>query len=111
MRRSLQSKVCSAQTVCLQDFFALAVTSSKYAFVLRPQIPPETARKRSSWTRDWVAGRISNFDYLMYLNREAGRSFKDLTQYPVFPWVVADYTSDELDLTDPATFRCVLGMH
>ena len=38
---------------------------------------------RDKWTRDWVAGRISNFDYLMYLNREAGRSFKDLTQYPV----------------------------
>lgn len=30
-----------------------------------------------------MSGRISNFDYLMYLNREAGRSFKDLTQYPV----------------------------
>lgn len=25
----------------------------------------------------------SNFDYLMHLNREAGRSFKDLSQYPV----------------------------
>jgi hypothetical protein len=35
----------------------------------------------------------------------AGRTFNDLTQYPVFPWVLADYTSDELNLNDPATFR------
>ena len=41
----------------------------------------------------------------MFLNREAGRSFQDLTQYPVMPWVVADYASPTLDLDDPATFR------
>jgi hypothetical protein len=35
----------------------------------------------------------------------AGRTFNDLTQYPVFPWVLADYTSEDLDLEDPATFR------
>ena len=28
-----------------------------------------------------------------------------LSQYPVFPWVLADYTSKELDLTNPHTFR------
>ena len=33
------------------------------------------------------------------------RTFNDLTQYPVFPFVLADYTSETLDLTDPATFR------
>lgn len=41
----------------------------------------------------------------MYLNNEAGRTKNDLTQYPVFPWVVADYTSKQLDLTNPKTFR------
>lgn len=49
--------------------------------------------------------QVSNFDYLMHLNRDAGRSLKDLTQYPVFPWVIADYNSQTLDLTDPSTFR------
>lgn len=49
--------------------------------------------------------RRSNFDYLMHLNREAGRSFKDLSQYPVMPWVLADYTSPTLDLADPAVYR------
>ncbi|CAG8246185.1 unnamed protein product [Penicillium olsonii] len=56
-------------------------------------------------TRKWVRGEISNFHYLMLINTFAGRTFNDLTQYPVFPWVLADYTSEELDLTNPATFR------
>jgi hypothetical protein len=56
-------------------------------------------------TRKWAKGEISNFHYLMLINTLAGRTFNDLTQYPVFPWVLADYTSEELDLTDPHTFR------
>ncbi|CEL03078.1 Putative Beige/beach domain protein [Aspergillus calidoustus] len=56
-------------------------------------------------TRKWVKGEISNFHYLMLINTLAGRTFNDLTQYPVFPWVIADYTSQELDLTNPKSFR------
>ena len=54
----------------------------------------------------WVEGRVSNFDYLLHLNMLAGRSFNDICQYPVFPWVLADYTSNEIpDLSDPKNFR------
>ncbi|GBG27020.1 Guanine nucleotide-binding protein subunit beta-1 [Hondaea fermentalgiana] len=53
----------------------------------------------------WQEGRMSNFEYLMRLNTLADRSVADLTQYPVFPWVIADYTSKELDLSRPETFR------
>ena len=35
----------------------------------------------------------------------AGRGYSDLAQHPIFPWVVADWTSDVLDLSNPATFR------
>lgn len=56
-------------------------------------------------TKKWKTGKISNFYYLMLINTIAGRTFNDLTQYPVFPWVLADYTSLELDLTNPKTFR------
>lgn len=41
----------------------------------------------------------------MHLNTLAGRGYNDLTQYPVFPWVLADYDSESLDLSDPKTFR------
>jgi hypothetical protein len=55
--------------------------------------------------RRWQRGEMSNFHYLMLVNTMAGRTFNDLTQYPVFPWILADYTSEELNLDDPATFR------
>lgn len=41
----------------------------------------------------------------MALNRMSGRSFNDITQYPVFPWVLADYTSNEIDLNDSRVYR------
>ncbi|KNC87008.1 hypothetical protein SARC_00861 [Sphaeroforma arctica JP610] len=56
-------------------------------------------------TQRWVAGELSNFQYLMWINTWAGRSYNDLTQYPVFPWILADYDSETLDLNDPKTFR------
>ena len=37
--------------------------------------------------------------------RCAGRTYNDLNQYPVFPWVLADYTSEVLDFNSAATFR------
>ncbi|XP_037534177.1 WD repeat-containing protein 81 [Nematolebias whitei] len=40
---------------------------------------------------DWVHGRISNFHYLMELNRLAGRREGDPNYHPVLPWVV-DFT-------------------
>ncbi|CAN0368773.1 unnamed protein product, partial [Laminaria digitata] len=61
--------------------------------------------ERTSWTKTWQSGRCTNFEYLMALNTLAGRSFNDLTQYPVFPWVLSDYVSGELDLDNPNVYR------
>ncbi|XP_041955871.1 WD repeat and FYVE domain-containing protein 3 isoform X1 [Alosa sapidissima] len=58
-----------------------------------------------SVTQRWERGEISNFQYLMHLNTLAGRSYNDLMQYPVFPWILAEYDAEELDLTNPKTFR------
>jgi hypothetical protein len=52
-----------------------------------------------------VHWEISNFEYLTFLNQAAGRSYHDLTQYPVFPWVLKDYTSDWLDLGSEDSYR------
>ena len=54
----------------------------------------------SKLTAMWQLRFISTFDYLMQLNFAAGRSTSDLTQYPVFPWILSDYTSTELHLDD-----------
>ena len=49
-------------------------------------------------TRKWQAREIDNFTYLMHLNSVADRSVNDLTQYPVMPWVLCDFKSEELNL-------------
>lgn len=66
---------------------------------------PSELLKSSGYTQKWMNREISNFEYLMHLNTIAGRSYNDLSQYPVFPWILADYTSAELDLTKSETFR------
>lgn len=58
-----------------------------------------------SFNFSWKNGQLTNFEYLTELNKKAGRSFNDLMQYPVFPFVLSDYQSDVLNLGDPASFR------
>lgn len=60
---------------------------------------------KMSITDKWRKGLITNFEYLMHLNTLAGRTYNDLTQYPVFPYILRDYTSHILSLTQDSTFR------
>ena len=47
---------------------------------------------------------VSSTD-LMELNFLASRSYNDITQYPVFPWVLTDYDAVNLNLNDPGIYR------
>ncbi|XP_048382932.1 lipopolysaccharide-responsive and beige-like anchor protein isoform X2 [Stegostoma tigrinum] len=66
---------------------------------------PRQLFKASNMMQRWQRREISNFEYLMFLNTIAGRTYNDLNQYPVFPWVITNYESEELDLTLPSNFR------
>lgn len=67
--------------------------------------PPSANAAFSKITRKWRRGELSNFYYLMLVNTIAGRTFNDLTQYPVFPFVLSDYESKTLNLNDPKSYR------
>ena len=49
-----------------------------------------------SYMLQWQRGHLSNYQYLLHLNNLADRSCNDLSQYPILPWVLADYTSPQL---------------
>ncbi|KAH9583037.1 hypothetical protein MS3_00000433 [Schistosoma haematobium] len=66
---------------------------------------PSKIFQLSDMTQRWQHRELSNFDYLMYLNTIAGRSYNDLNQYPIFPWVISNYTTKELDLSSPSNYR------
>ncbi|RZC06690.1 BEACH domain-containing protein B isoform B [Glycine soja] len=75
--------------------------SGSISFVDRRVAQEMAETARESWRRR----DITNFEYLMILNTLAGRSYNDLTQYPVFPWVLADHSSEVLDFNKSSTFR------
>ncbi|KAM4595756.1 lipopolysaccharide-responsive and beige-like anchor protein [Fundulus diaphanus] len=66
---------------------------------------PKQLFKTANMTQRWQRREISNFEYLMFLNTISGRTYNDLNQYPVFPWIITNYESAELDLTLPSNYR------
>ncbi|XP_060530790.1 neurobeachin isoform X11 [Cylas formicarius] len=66
---------------------------------------PRQLMRNSNMTQKWQRREISNFEYLMFLNTIAGRTYNDLNQYPVFPWILTNYDSKDLDLSQPSNYR------
>ena len=40
---------------------------------------------------DFRKGKISNYYYILCLNKYSTRTYNDLCQYPVFPWILKEY--------------------
>ena len=89
----------------LKRFFRYLRRQSTPLLVSPGSLNPRHVFQNTNWTELWRKRQISNFEYLMRLNIFSGRSYNDVTQYPVFPWVIKDYTSSILDLNDQNTFR------
>ena len=64
---------------------------------------------------NWKSNKISTLEYLMWINIYGNRSFRDIAQYPVFPWLLNKYesnnfkdlVSNEKNIRD---FRLPMGM-
>ena len=75
--------------------------SDKIIFVKKP----EEYFDECQFTDKWIKGEYSNYEYLLLLNKYGGRSFNDIGQYPVFPWILKDYTSNSIDYQDINIYR------
>ena len=53
--------------------------------------------KISKTIESWKEWEISNFEFIMWLNIYGNRSFNDLSQYPVFPWLITNYEDPIID--------------
>lgn len=62
-------------------------------------------RRIESLSQLWADNKLTNFEYLMELNKLSGRNYNDISQYPIFPWILVNFEGKELDLTIPDTFR------
>ena len=81
--------------------FLKAIPLSPDAYV--QQLPAQ--QEIDKFTKKWLQYEISTFEYLMWLNELSGRSMNNIQSYPVFPWVIKDYSSEEIDLDDPNVYR------
>ena len=37
---------------------------------------------------EWQEGQLTTYEYLLFLNKYATRTYNDVNQYPVFPWII-----------------------
>uniref|UniRef100_A0A2S2Q1U2 Lysosomal-trafficking regulator n=1 Tax=Sipha flava TaxID=143950 RepID=A0A2S2Q1U2_9HEMI len=75
-------------------------------YLLNFSLPNRITNEILSETVDlWRTRQITNMEYLSILNKMAARSYNDLMQYPVMPFVLASYTDPELDLNQISTYR------
>ena len=52
--------------------------------------------RNENFITKWKKYQISNIELLMWLNIFGGRSYNDISQYPVFPWIISDYSRDKI---------------
>ena len=53
----------------------------------------------------WTNGHLDTYSYIMILNTISGRTYNDIAQYPVYPWILSNYFSKELNLNDSESYR------
>ena len=50
-----------------------------------------TVRKLSKTIKEWSQWKINNFAFVMWMNFYSNRSYNDISQYPIFPWILSNY--------------------
>ena len=43
--------------------------------------------KDNKYYEDWLKNITNTYQYLLYVNKFASRSYNDINQYPIFPWI------------------------
>lgn len=82
----------------LANFFeTIKNMSCSFEIIENPKIEFTNHR---NFTEEWKKKRMSSFEYLMKLNEYGGRSFQDLSQYPVFPWIIKKYIGNDLNFQE-----------
>ncbi|EAY23616.1 Beige/BEACH domain containing protein [Trichomonas vaginalis G3] len=61
-------------------------------------------------TEKWLNYEITNFEYIMEINRRTSRSFNVLPQYPIMPWIILDTKSETLEFQNLRDFGLNSGI-
>ncbi|OHS98203.1 hypothetical protein TRFO_35436 [Tritrichomonas foetus] len=61
-------------------------------------LPSKQFFYQTPFQRRWRKWKISNYYYIVLLNFLSGRNFNDIDNYPIMPWVIHDYSGEQLIL-------------
>ncbi|OHT14710.1 hypothetical protein TRFO_02955 [Tritrichomonas foetus] len=86
----IESKQNLISCIEMKDFQTMIKKLSKTVKVLNVNI------ELPKLTKKWCEYKISTFRYLMALNRLIGRSFCDIANYPIAPWIACDFHGVEM---------------
>ena len=75
------------------NFLSLINNLTKRSDLIIKNLKQEFAAK--NYTNRWMKNELSTFDYLSMLNFYSCRSFNDVNQYPVFPWLTSLQTNNK----------------
>lgn len=105
--RSCEIYYKNGESEVIQSIFLVFVNAEAVDTILArvgrgPSLPIQDLK---TVQKMWRMDQMSNFEYILYLNSCAGRSFKNIYRYPMFPWVLSDYSSSTLNLDNPNVYR------
>lgn len=94
-----KSYLLNTQSKMIRDELLAQISQRSKKYLKTIQTIPNVAYFRATnYQQLWTEGKISNFTYLLYLNIYSGRTFNDLTQYPIFPLIENRELSKPLDM-------------
>ena len=69
------------------QFFSLFGNKDYNSYDIKIISDLKTEFKRKDYTNQWLKNNISTLEYLLFINKYSCRSYNDINQYPVFPWL------------------------
>ena len=69
------------------NFFSLFSNKENNPYNIKIISDLKTEFKKKDYTNQWLKNKISTLEYLLFINKYSCRSYNDINQYPVFPWV------------------------
>ena len=69
------------------EFFSLFGNKDYNPYDIKIISDLKTDFKKRDYTNQWLKNKITTLEYLLFINKYSCRSYNDVNQYPVFPWL------------------------
>ena len=87
------------------DSFYKIMNEKKSQFNFKIIKEPKKTFNESGYNKKWENNEINTYQYLLYINKYSGRTYNDLNQYPIFPWIFLNSSYSESKKSDDIIYR------